>query len=514
MLRALFFAIFVSSALVSTSISAQQVDDLIQFATNKILKNEDLDFDDTSRAYLRGDGQFQVERLRQLGQIKRIIGGNDRVVNDTWTASGRAIHEHGTSDWLLRYSSDTRKIQIIDLTTTFIGEDLAPLDLATINRETTINREIAQAAPSSLSPCSTFPSICTPPDQMPTNVEFLFATTRQKILVSGRASFSGDRMDVATGMSFGAARVQVPKEHHFGEVERPGWWSGWLNYVYETKADPDKHFIINNVTPMSLSDWSKIINTRKSDEALVFVHGFNTSFDDSLYRMAQIVYDLNYVNGVPILFSWASKGAVLQVSMDSVSLNYGYDQSSAVAAEESFIRLLKMLQTERGIKHIHILAHSMGNFLVMDALKNYASSLGSLQIDEFMMAAPDVDGYLYQNIYALEVRKIASNMTLYASSTDRALSISRQLAGGVPRAGDVPPGGPIVLPGIDSIDVTACGDDILGLNHDVFAGTRAVMDDIHALLTYSPRLPPNRRVSGVRGVPEGAIPASYWRYQP
>jgi hypothetical protein len=69
-------------------------------------------------------------------------------------------------------------------------------------------------------------------------------------------------------------------------------------------------------------------------------------------------------------------------------------------------------------------------------------------------------------------------LTLYASSADRTMTFSRSLAGGIARAGDVPAGGPIVFPNLETIDVTAVGDDIFGLNHNVFAPSREVLHDI------------------------------------
>jgi esterase/lipase superfamily enzyme len=146
-------------------------------------------------------------------------------------------------------------------------------------------------------------------------------------------------------------------------------------------------------------------------------------------------------------------------------------------------------------------------------LKDQANTPNPLTIGEYMMAAPDVDRDMYR-IDAPQVRKITSGMTLYASSTDKALMVSREVFGDVPRAGGVTTGGPIVLPQIDSIDVTEVGNDILGLDHDVFAGTRAVMDDISVLLTTKPRRPPDQRLAEIRGMPEGAVPPAYWRYVP
>lgn len=102
-------------------------------------------------------------------------------------------------------------------------------------------------------------------------------------------------------------------------------------------------------------------------------------------------------------------------------------------------------------------------------------------------------------------------MTLYASSSDRALAASKLLAGAVPRAGDVPADGPVLISGMDSIDVTAIGTEILGLNDGTFAQNRSVLNDV-ALLIRTGKRPPNERLAEIRGIPDGAATPSYWRY--
>ena len=155
----------------------------------------------------------------------------------------------------------------------------------------------------------------------------------------------------------------------------------------------------------------------------------------------------------------------------------------------------------------------MGNLLGLDALKDQAGVSDPVRITELVMAAPDVDrDYFVRN--APEIRKVTSGMTLYASSVDRALVASRQVAGGVPRAGDVPAEGPIVLPRMETIDVTAVGDEMLGLNHDAFAKSHPLLDDIGNLLTEDPRRAPNRRLIEIRGVPEGVKSPQYYRFIP
>lgn len=341
--------------------------------------------------------------------------------------------------------------------------------------------------------CKKYPALCQDKDAQ--TVEFLFATNRRRA-DRERISFTGER---SNDLTFGAARVRIPEKHEPGQIELPTKIDFWGYTLYETKPDEQKHFTIKSVIKLDRDDWGKLISEGDAKEALIFVHGYNTSFEDSLYRHAQIIWDLQYKRGISILFSWPSRGA---------TLDYIYDQQSALIARSSFVKLLRILRDEYNVQKIHVLAHSMGNLIVLDALANEQRTVNPLQIAELIMAAPDVDRDHFRMI-APEVRKITAGMTLYASSADKAMTVSRQLAR-IPRAGDVPTDGPIVLPGIETIDVTALGGEFLGLNHDVFASSRLVMKDVKALLTSGLR-PPSAR-GEIRGVPGGVNPPIYWRY--
>jgi len=124
------------------------------------------------------------------------------------------------------------------------------------------------------------------------------------------------------------------------------------------------------------------------------------------------------------------------------------------------------------------------------------------------MAAPDVD----RDHYLKAVPKVlpaAEGMTLYASSTDRTMMASRTLAGNVPRAGDVPLGGPILVEHVDTIDATAVGNDIFGLNQGIIAAKKSILNDIKLLLAHGLRSP---RLAEISGMPEGVKPSKWWRY--
>jgi hypothetical protein len=83
------------------------------------------------------------------------------------------------------------------------------------------------------------------------------------------------------------------------------------------------------------------------------------------------------------------------------------------------------------------------------------------------------------------------------------------VAGGVPRAGDVPADGPLILPGVDTIDVTETSTDLLALNHSTYAERTALLNDIGLLLQTGER-PPEKRVPILRRV--SSKNGEFWRY--
>jgi esterase/lipase superfamily enzyme len=330
----------------------------------------------------------------------------------------------------------------------------------------------------------------------PRAVDLLYVTNRRIAQGPKGPSLSGERGSII----FGRARVRIPDDHNLGQILLPGPGISVLGLITIGKEeyDPKKHFAILAKPVISREYWNAIVNELKPSDALIFVHGFNTTFDQALLRNAQVVWDLKYT-GLPVLFSWPSRGNIA---------DYFYDRDSAEGAREHFIRLLKILRDDHGIERVHVLAHSMGNHVVLPALANHSQTRDPIRIAEVIMAAPDVDRNLFEQIVP-HVRQIATGLTLYASAADKALMASKRLAGKIPRAGDVPDGGsPIVLPGLESIDVTALGSEMLGLNHSVFAESRVLVDDIGLLIRDGKRAP---RLARVRPMPERAVPPQFWR---
>ena len=244
-------------------------------------------------------------------------------------------------------------------------------------------------------------------------------------------------------------------------------------------------------------------------QALVFVHGYNVSFDDACFRAAQISLDMGF-DGAPIVFSWPSRGSMFQ---------YRADQKAAADAKGHLLRLLQQIASVRGVERVNIVAHSMGTDIVVGGLAEELATLAaphrdgkSLKIGDIVLAAPDIDRGVFERLAPRLARVARGGVTLYASATDLALQISSTIARGN-RAGEVAgQGGPVVVDGIDTIDVSGASTSFFSLNHTLFAERRHLLHDIRVILETSLR-PPSARSEYLFAI-AGKPPKTYWRYLP
>lgn len=276
--------------------------------------------------------------------------------------------------------------------------------------------------------------------------------------------FSGRRSD---RLSFASATVTIPPTHRPGRVERPD----------RLPPDPSRRMTV--VKPLLYSedgfvravDAALAARPRADRNALVFVHGYNTTLAQALLRLGQFVEDSGYT-GVPILFSWASGGH---------PLDYVYDINSVLAARDDLIDAAAVLARTRSTA-VDIVAHSMGNLLTVEAMRQ-AQLVGRFnetgRLRYFILASPDVDVDLFRRQLQPFPRD-ERRFYVLISRKDKALRLSRILAGGVPRvgAGDVQALEAIGVTVIDLSEIEAGG-----LSHTKFAESPGIVQLIGARLS-------------------------------
>jgi esterase/lipase superfamily enzyme len=333
-------------------------------------------------------------------------------------------------------------------------------------------------------------------------VPVYYGTDRTQAPNENRLDYGSER---GRRLELGRALVTVPKAHKVPSVERP-WAIKVFNItLYQEAEDPERHFTMKEIKAMTEDELLAQVreqlaaSQRYKDHAFIFIHGYNTTFDYALYRTAQIAYDLKF-DGAPFAYSWPSGGGLA---------SYTYDRESSGQSEPYLKKFMEMVINKSGAKSVSIIAHSMGNQPALQVLRDLRRSKPDhVQISQIVLAAPDVDRDNFENIVA-EIQGLANGITLYAAGNDRALRVSRNFYGGIPRAGDVPTTGPLVLPGIDTIDVSAASTDSFSLNHSGYAENNALLTDIGALIATGTR-PPKLRTPLLDEIATDR--GAYWKY--
>ncbi len=264
--------------------------------------------------------------------------------------------------------------------------------------------------------------------------------------------------------------VSVPPGHEAGTIEAPSFG----------RADPEKHFVVTGRRNLDEDAFRAELAAHVSGrvgvnrDILLYVHGFNTSLEQARFRLAQVVADGRF-GGVPVLFTWPSKSALFA---------YGADKESASASRDAYLKLLHDLADTPGVGRIHILAHSMGTWLTMEALREAALS-GSPDLNgrlgDVMLAAPDIDLSVFRQQIA---RLDPSHFSVFVSKSDRALQISASLQGDR-RLGAIDPGEAkdrdmIEQFGVKVFDISDLSTGLIG--HNSYANVPNVVRSIGAQL--------------------------------
>ncbi|MDN2581782.1 alpha/beta hydrolase [Aquibium sp. ELW1220] len=330
------------------------------------------------------------------------------------------------------------------------------------------------------------------PDTSYSTVRIYYATDRARTEETLPAKvYGGDRGE----LELGTATVSIPEVHKPGRIEKPSIWT------FDFREDPERHIVLLSVTPKTDEDVfvemrAQVAETGKA-EAFVFVHGFNVPFHEAAQRTAQMAYDMNF-DGLPILYSWPSRSSLLAYIADTAVVNLSGRRLS---------RFLEDVVAKSGAQRIHLIAHSMGNRALTDALELFALRYRGSQpaFDQVLFTAPDLDAGLFSEMMKT-IRVTARRITLYASNKDWALAVSRRLHGDSPRAGQ---GGRNILhvADVDSIDMTEIGEDML--KHSYYANNPSALTDILSLFWRD--APPDKRCGMKRAQGEQG---SYWQYLP
>jgi esterase/lipase superfamily enzyme len=258
-------------------------------------------------------------------------------------------------------------------------------------------------------------------------IQIYVATTRKRAAPSENV-FTTER---ANTLNFAKFVVGIPPDHKPGNIE-------WSN------GAPDPHVSFATIDQAVLSDAefrsaavgrpAKTSGRGKKNNVLIFVHGFNNNFQESLYRAAQIGADSGY--GTLILFAWPSQGDAIL---------YGEDKAAASSSRDYLIELLAMVSNSPQVGEILVVAHSMGGMLTAEALTELRIRRRDRVIARLrvVLAAPDIDVDVFRS-QVQTIGPLKPPLTVLVSKDDTALKLSSFLGGSVVRAGALDVDNPLV----------------------------------------------------------------------
>ena len=215
---------------------------------------------------------------------------------------------------------------------------------------------------------------------------------------------------------------------------------------FSSERSPDMIFAEARLTPPSGSllgsgNWNiaKVENVDRSNAAqafaqaafgrdlLLYIHGYKESFETAATSTVDLSEGIKFA-GVTGLFTWPSAAS---------TFSYVADRESAMWSRDALEDLLTAIAKTPSGGRIHIVAHSMGSLLTLEAIRMLRASGGEAamaRLGAVVLASPDVD----IDLFTRSVERLgpdARKITVISSTNDRALELSRRIAGGIVRAG-------------------------------------------------------------------------------
>jgi esterase/lipase superfamily enzyme len=161
-------------------------------------------------------------------------------------------------------------------------------------------------------------------------------------------------------------------------------------------------------------------------KSLMYVHGFNQTFDDAVDTAAQLAEDLNF-RGPTIAFSWPSNpgfGRYVEAAHNASPSTLHL--AEAIGKINTFLQNNAVSPSTAGQQ---IIAHSMGAKLVMDTLNamHVVGDQRNVKLRTLILAAADASRQLFFVRDAPHLQEYTNRALIICSDRDFALSDGSEL---------------------------------------------------------------------------------------
>jgi len=293
-------------------------------------------------------------------------------------------------------------------------------------------------------------------------VRVFYGTNRAALGDDPNNAYGNDRDD----LELGVVEVSVPRDRAVGSIPRPriGGEREGLHVVLRDIERYDEGEGFNGELRAAIAN----ADTGRR-EIFVYIHGHSVQFAGAARRAAQLAVDLDMRDG-GVFFSWPTGNSVAA---------YQESQNNVPVSARRLARFLEEVLAEADGADVHLIAHSMGNRVLLQAMERIYEDDSAPLFAQIFWASPDVDAENFSEALR-EMPGIAQGMTAYTSSRDRALQVSRALSGDYPRAGQSEPL-PQIADLITAVDTTPLSVGMLG--HTDFA--TGAIEDIQSVVWLS-----------------------------
>jgi len=245
----------------------------------------------------------------------------------------------------------------------------------------------------------------------------------QRAFDAATGTFGTERSKV---LSFARLDISIPPDRQPGEIRWPRRGA---------VPDPQTDFLTERqiVFPDAASFRSDLRREMRTEErnkkqALIFVHGFNNTFAEGTYRIAQLSHDLDLPR-VTVHYSWPSAAQ---------ALGYVHDRDSALYARDGLEKLFNEV-VEAGAEHVIVVGHSMGCLLLMETLRQMDirnPSFLQRHLKGVIMLSPDIDVDVF-TAQAATFDQFPEPFIIFSSQNDKALRLSAFITGEPSRLGNL-----------------------------------------------------------------------------
>ena len=233
---------------------------------------------------------------------------------------------------------------------------------------------------------------------------------------------------------FGSEREAELKFGFFDTVIEPSVGLGM--FINPSEWFQNEEIVVKNMEALQqqafVEQMRELVDASPRRSLLIVVHGFRERFPSALRKTAFVGHILD-INSPIMVFDWPG---------DQGSSLRGYRRARSVATESGaeLAKTLELIVRDVQPDKLWVLANSMGAQVVADAFshlyQNPAFADAGIEFEDVILTAPDVSHEEFDNRFKKEITSLTRNLTVYVSSNDRALVMSRLVNRGDTRRGE------------------------------------------------------------------------------